>query len=131
VFDKSLAFRGKPSCNMNYAHPNNNKNFQYICSIKGRENFPTKMHFNDISATSDLDKAQLFNDYFHSVFSTSTGTPLNVLKIQSSDHMLHINDVQFSDTDFLDLLTSLDTSKACGIDSLSPRVNFVLFHCFK
>jgi len=38
------------------------------------------MHYNDISATSDLDKAQLFNDNFHSVFSTSTGTPLSVLE---------------------------------------------------
>jgi len=52
---------------LNYAHNNNSKIFQYICSIKRRENFPANMHCNDISATSDLDKAQLFNDYFHSV----------------------------------------------------------------
>jgi len=69
-----------------------------------------------------LDKAQLFNDYFHSVFSTSTDTPLNVLETQSRDHMLHINDIQFSNLDDLDLLTSLDTSKASGINSLSPKL---------
>jgi len=31
--------------------------------------------------------------------------------------MLHINDMQFSDSDVLDLLTSLDTSKACVIST--------------
>jgi len=33
---------------LNYTHTNNNKIFQYIFSIKGRENFPAKMHYNDI-----------------------------------------------------------------------------------
>jgi len=36
--------------------------------------------------------------------------------------MLHINDIQFFDLDILDLLTSLDTGKTCGIDSLSPKL---------
>jgi len=31
-------------------------------------------------------------------------------------------DIQFTDSDVLDLLTSLDASKACGIDSLSPKL---------
>ena len=98
---------------------NRNKNFQYISSIKRRENFPANMFYNDVSATSGLDKAQLFNDYFYSVFSASTGTPQSVLDMQASDHTLPIDEMQFSELDVLDLLTFLDTSTACGIDSLS------------
>ena len=48
---------------LNYTHTHNEKN-QYFYSIKGRENFPAKMYYCDVSATSDLDKAQSFNDYF-------------------------------------------------------------------
>jgi len=107
---------------LNYAHTNNNQIFQYISSIKGHENFPAKMYYSDVSATSDLDKVQLFNNYFYSVFSAFTSTPQSVLHTQSSDHTLHIDDIQFSESDVLDLLTSLDTSNACGIDSLSPKL---------
>ena len=38
----------------NYAHMNNNKFFQYISSIKGRESFPAKMCYNDEYASTDL-----------------------------------------------------------------------------
>ena len=53
---------------LNYAHSNSNKIFKYISSIKGRESFPAKMHYINESASTDLEKAQLFNNYFHSVF---------------------------------------------------------------
>ena len=105
---------------LNYAHSNNNKIFQYISSIKGREHFPAKMCYNDEFASTDLQKAQMFNNYFHSVFSASTGPP-SIPEIQPSDHIA-IQDIRFSDTDVLYLLTSLDTSKACGIDNLSPKI---------
>jgi len=36
--------------------------------------------------------------------------------------MLHINDIKFSNLDVLGLLISLDTSKGCGINSLSPKL---------
>ena len=62
----------------NYAHRNNNKIFQYISSIKSRESFPAKMCYNDEYASTDLDKAQLFNKYFYSVFSSSTNTTANI-----------------------------------------------------
>ena len=57
---------------LNYAHTNNNKIFEYISNIKGREHFPTKMSYNDDHAFTDPDKAQLFNKYFYSVFTTSS-----------------------------------------------------------
>jgi len=106
---------------LNYANSNNNKIFQYISSIKGRENFPAEMCYNDESASTDSHKAQIFNNYFHSVFSVSTGTS-SVPEAPLIDHIPAIQDIHFSDSDVLYLLTSLDTSKACGIDNLSPKI---------
>ena len=55
---------------LTYAHTNNNKIFQYISSIKGHDCHPNQMFYNDKQASTDLEKAQLFNDYFCSVFSS-------------------------------------------------------------
>ena len=66
-YETNLAF--------SYAHTNSNKIFQYISSIKGRENFPANMTYNDDCVSSDSDKAQLFNNYFYSIFSTSDDVP--------------------------------------------------------
>ena len=55
-----------------YAH---SKIFQYISSIKGHDRYPTSMFYNEKQATSDSDKAQLFNEYFYSVY-TSGNQPI-------------------------------------------------------
>jgi len=89
-------------------------------SIKGRENFPANMTYNNDRASSDSDKAQLFNNYFYSVFSTTDDIPTTNPKHQSSSPILH--EIHFSNSDVLVLLTSLDISKACGIDNYSPKI---------
>ena len=114
----------KSNLALNYAHSNNNKIFQYISSIKGCEHYPVKMCHKDEFAYTDLQKAQMFNNYFYSVFS---GTP-SIPDTQPSDH-LAIHDIRFFDTDVLYLLASFDTSKACGIDNLSPKI-FKFCMCF-
>jgi len=45
--------------------------FQYISSIKGHDYHRTQMFYNDKQATTDSEKAQLFNHYFYSVYSSS------------------------------------------------------------
>ena len=114
----------------NYAHMNNNKIFQFISSIKGRESFPAKMCYNDEYASTDLDKAQLFNKYLYSVFSSSTNTTANIPDSQLNKQTITNNqtnsDIYFSDSDIFELLTSLDVGKAYGIDNLSP---IIFKHC--
>jgi len=100
---------------LNYAHTNSNKIFQYISSIKGRENFPVNMTYNDDYTSSDSDKAQLFNNYFYSVSSVSDNMPTTESDLQPCSPTLH--DIHFSDSDVLNLLTNLDVSKASGIDN--------------
>ena len=50
---------------LNYAHMNNNKNFQYISSIKGRESFPAKMCYNDECVSNY--STNIFTQCFHHV----------------------------------------------------------------
>jgi len=53
----------------NFASINNNKLFKYLKSItRSNNNPPIIMNFDSSSASTDSDKANLFNKYFHSVF---------------------------------------------------------------
>ena len=55
----------------------------------------------------------MFNNHFYSVFSTSDDSSVTDIDHQSSFPTL--NEIHFSDSDALDLLTTLDVSKPCGI----------------
>ena len=84
---------------LTYAHTNNNKIFQYISNIKGHDRHPNQMFYNNKKASTDSEKAQLFNDYFYSVFSSSN-QPINYFKTTpSSDDLLH--DIVMSQSDVL------------------------------
>jgi len=89
-------------------------------SIKGRENFPANMTYNDDCASSDSNKVQLFNNYFYSVFYVSDDMPTTESDLQSCSPTLR--DIHFSDSDVLNLLTNLGVSKASGIDNFSPKM---------
>ena len=66
---------------LKFAHTHHNNIYQYISSIKGQDNFPTQMFYNNQHACNDQEKAQLFNNYFYSVFSTDSITPVNELQV--------------------------------------------------
>ena len=55
---------------LDYASTINDKNFKHISSIKKLDDFPSKMSYNDEFAVNDSSKAQLFNKYFYSLFTT-------------------------------------------------------------
>ena len=63
---------------LKFAHSHNNKIFQYISSIRGQGNIPTQMSHNSCQASNNQEKAQLFNNYFCSVFSTDNDNPVTV-----------------------------------------------------
>ena len=46
----------------------NSKKFSHITSISKLNQIPPNMYFKDISVSSDLEKANLFNNYFFSVY---------------------------------------------------------------
>ena len=69
---------------------------------------------------SDKDKAELFNQYFYSVF-TDAATPLPNLE-EVSIPSSTIPDITLSFQDIFEELRSLQTSKAVGPDNTGPKV---------
>ena len=74
-----------------------------------------------LTATKDIDRAALFNDYFHSVFTKSDFTfPVHDV----FDDVVHpsISNLLITDSDVYEVLSGLDISKAKGLDGIGPCV---------
>ena len=67
---------------------------------------------------SDLDKAQCLSDYFGSVFTVEKPVPVS---LGASSHP-DMSDILVTNPGVLKLLSSLDTKKSVGTDSISPQV---------
>ena len=76
------------------------------------------MHFNDKQASTSFDQAQLFNQFFHSVFTHSLcdfSPPPDLLT-----NRVTLSNIDISPMDVFQALNSLDPNKAPGIDSINP-----------
>ena len=76
--------------------------------------------FESSSATSDHEKASLFNTYFYSVFTQSSFIlpPVDELQVPAST----LSDITVSEIDVYMALSSLDPTKAMGIYGIGPNV---------
>ena len=85
---------------------------------------PQTMRLNSSSASTDSEKATLFNHYFHSVFTSSSYTlpPVSSLPEPSSS----LNDLHITESDTFEALNSIDPSKAPDSDNIGPNL---LKHC--
>ena len=94
--------------------------FSYIRSVSKQNSLPSTVNLDDTLASSDVDKASLFNSYFYSVFVRSSYQlpPVGDLKRPSS----YLSEVSFSELDVFRALRSLDPSKAMGYDGISPKL---------
>ena len=83
---------------------------------------PATVFFDSQVAGTDMNKANLFNCYFHSVFSSSSSNS----SLSSTDDLpqssRYLNIIEFTETEVFQVLTTLDPNKALGIDNISPRV---------
>ena len=78
------------------------------------------MFHNNQQACNDQEKAQLFNNYFYSVFSSDITTPVSESALSTSTSMLQ--DIEITESEVLTILSSLDGNKTPGIDNISPIV---------
>ena len=100
-----------------YASGSSSKIFSHIRSVTQQQSIPPKVSLNGVTATTDEEKATLFNQYFFSVYSNKESSlsvpPLSPSSLQSID---------ITTSDIWKALSSLDPSKAKGIDGISPQV---------
>ena len=94
--------------------------FHYLRSITSSRGLPSELQLNETCAYSDYDKANLFNEYFNSVFTKDFCVlpDLNTIPCPPK----YINNNEFSDPEVFEALTCLDPNKAMGIDMISPSI---------
>ena len=102
-----------------FVDTSNKKIYNYIKSLNKSKNLPATVFFDSQVASTDMDKANLFNCYFHSVFSSSSS-------LSSTDDLpessRYLNIIEFTETEVFQVLTTLDPNKALGNDNISPRI---------
>ena len=95
--------------------------WSFIKSKTGSGSIPTKVTWNTQTGDTPYDQANLFNRYFHSVFTKSDD---NLGKTFNSNFQNFsppgFSNLEFSDDEVLKILLGLDTNKAIGPDKLSP-----------
>ena len=89
---------------------NLSKIYKYIRTLLRNHTLPQSMYLNCSSASTDNEKATLFNQYFHSVFTLTSFTlpPVSSLPTPSSS----LIDIHISEFDTFEALNSISTSKA-------------------
>ena len=77
------------------------------------------MNFESLTANTDQNIANLFNQYFYSVFHNSSSFP-NIDDLPFMHDSL--SSITISTADVFEALGSLDVEKSPGMDKISPRV---------
>ena len=76
------------------------------------------------SATSDTGKAELFNTFFHSVFTSSSFSIPNASTLSLPSSCICTS--RFSESEVFEALSTLDPTKSNGCDGIGPKL---LKHC--
>ena len=103
----------------NYAHSNDSKIYSYLKSLSRSNSLPSTMQHGSVTATTQSDKAELFNQFFHSVFTTSYE---HCSQDRSSFPNSSLCSIEISLDDTFTALASLDSSKAMGGDKIPPII---------
>jgi len=99
----------------NFATKKFPKIFHFIKKFSKTQFLPPELHDDSTKAVTNFDKAELFNQYFYSIFTQSNFCLPNMSN-------LPIYSIHFSVQDVMDVLCNLNPNKACGIDNIPPIV---------
>ena len=92
--------------------------YKYIRSITGSNNLPSTMCLGETATSCNKEIAQLFNEYFHSIFNTTVFELPSVSNLTRPNHF--IGDITMSTTDVYDALVALNPTKSMGYDGIGP-----------
>jgi len=98
---------------------NNCKIYKYIRSLRKSNSIPSSVYCDSTSPTSDSDKASLFNKFFYSVFTKTSSHLAPPGNIDDSSILLELD---ISNSEVLEVLLKLDTTKAMGPDEIPSVV---------
>ena len=98
--------------------------YKYVRNFTGSNVIPQTIYLGNVCATTDSDKASLFNKYFHYIYSSVHCDLPSSFDSPQTSQML--GDISIQESEVYELLISLNTSKAMGCDGISPML---LKHC--
>ena len=104
----------------NFATNSNPNIYRHIRSFTKSATIPPTVYFNDTSASSNTSRANLFNQYFYSVFIPPS------LSAEYTNTTPGINTIVFSEDEVYSALNQLEPNKATEIDTINPKI---LKHC--
>ena len=93
---------------------------KFWCHVKSNcksHRLPECMNLNGTLRNSALDKAELFNTYFFDQFSDPSQYSIDI--DWTNDHS---NDIEFSSTRIANLLSAINSNKACGPDHTHCKI---------
>ena len=97
--------------------------YRYLHSVSKHSCIPQSVFLGDITAHTPTEKAHLFNQYFHSIYQSYNHDTLANFDFHctlSSSSLLQ--EFLCDEHEVFNILTSLDTSKATGVDSIGPKI---------
>ena len=99
-----------------FANHKKQKIYKYMKSLSSASSLPVSMSLQGSTASSNKAKAELFNSFFFSVFTTGASRMSNPYDSVSSTPSM--SSISFTSADVYDILASLDPSKAMGVDNI-------------
>ena len=100
---------------------NNSKIYKYIQSLTSTLSLPSTISFDSLSASSDTEKANLFNYFFYSVFTQSSLSMPSPDQLPLPSATETLSNISISEDDVYTTLFSLDTTKSMGVDGIGPK----------
>ena len=107
-----------------------------LWSVVSTQSFPPILQPGTLRVESDREKAETFNIYFYSIFTSSDFILLNLKELAKPTNL--ISDILLSLEEVYQVLSTLQTNKACGPDGIRPsvlqacamRLTLILHHLF-
>ena len=93
--------------------------YSHIRSKTKQSHIPPRLFMGSSSAATAKEKADLFNEYFFSVYSTCSSYPTPMSLPSSS---VSLSDIDISPFEVLQALSKLNLSKAMGADGIGPQI---------
>jgi hypothetical protein len=100
----------------------NPKRFWSFHKIKNPVNIPQSVGYNDVSTDDPVKQANLFNNFFHSVFRDKASYTSCKLDSHVHDNLNNLSSLIFTSLDVYEVLSTVDPGKASGPDGIPGKL---------